>query len=77
MVEAIEEPIQNEEEAPRQSFVETVRNCNRLWVTSFNLEKTMTDSVSNNLDFDELQAFVELVTKDQQSILALGNWDPR
>ena len=37
----------------------------------------MTDSVSNNLDFDELQAFVELVTKDQQSILALGNWDPR
>ena len=37
----------------------------------------MTDSVSNNLDFDELQAFVELVTKDQQSILALGSWDPR
>ena len=37
----------------------------------------MSDSVDNNLDFDELQAFVELVTRDQQAVAALRNWDPR
>ena len=61
------------------SFSLAVRDANRVWVLAFDLERVMADYAdSNSLDFDEISAFVELITRDGMALAALGpSWDPR
>ena len=59
----------------RRTVAEAVAESNRYWTTTFNLERTMTE---DNVDFDELLAFVEVITRDKQALIALGSrWDAR
>ena len=61
------------------SFCLTVRECNKQWALAFDLERTMADRHEHgSLDCDELQAFVELLTRDPAVVTALSDkWDPR
>ena len=63
----------------RRSMHEAVRESNKFWASSFNLENTMADHAdAANLDFDEVMAFVEVITLDRDALCALGNhWDAR
>mmetsp|Transcript_43225 Transcript_43225/g.57196 ORF Transcript_43225/g.57196 Transcript_43225/m.57196 type:complete len:92 (+) Transcript_43225:12-287(+) len=65
----------------RRSFAEGARECNRFWAMQFNLDRTMADQQGQTgagFDFDDLLAFIEIVTRDSEALAALGrSWDAR
>ena len=67
--------VQANLEFGRRTVAEAVAESNRYWITTFNLERPMTE---DNVDFDELLSFVEVITRDKQALIALGSrWDAR
>lgn len=61
------------------SVAEAVAESNRLWATSFNLDRMVAEyEETGSLDFDDLQVFVEIITVNPRTVTALGSrWDAR